>query len=1347
MLHPTHAQKEELYYFVSHFGPVQNRSWVLLDNPVASNKWIVYAKYKEELAKEFLPSWEQALNRATAQNDIEIANIRLLSFVLNPRNVRYASSTDWMSILPRLGEEYFFLLRSVLDELLRLQPLQPQLVTDYLLPLGDWLKTYPKATKSRLSYRYLVLSSLVNTDLGDLQIRKTLNEAVKRITKDYLLNIGDEFKTYKLLAAKMFSAIVWSRTEAKELAEAILQYVKDKRNWFRTVLYERLLEFIRFGQLEQPSGVELFDILYEISIQIPKASSLTFPWQALFEHLKSLNSVRPYEYRRTLQHMTDRLLSEETRDFFMTAGYPDFLHRFLEHVVHVQYEFEADKLSKLLRPLLQLPEEHSATKRIFEAARGIRWLELKSFCESVDNDADRQIRLCMAEPAGLSMDIVLKEFAELLVQQRITLPSTVCSFLQKYLAKKKKSVISQELFEDYQDQIYTWLHEQQNQGEDVRRRAVPVFLLACSSVLFSARHAKGLEMLAQIAIQKGHTSPFVPFEYLNWWLKEEAGQTPEQERYALLDAFWGYALERSNQVDMTGRFLMYDKYFLYLLSAYGIERDERWWGRAVQQLIDFYANLYSPSSQILSQWAKWKRKKVKKETMDYLRRQCLDKIMDEVVKQFRGVQSKLSGDFSNALHKALEPHKEQPWAARWLSSLQPSEAIDHTRLLLEYFDSVEARPPSSIVFDIRNHIEQWHKAIKTLQYEPVAELTRIWEWLIRSPPPDISVYVVGSLLELFPKHMQSFQCGHLVSTILGDSRSDFGSKSTLIRSYLDWLGKERKQGLTETIKEVKVILEWLLREIPHTTDSQAIMYGSQDLFQAALKYGIDFELEKAKSAFLKALEFCLDIEGSGGLARDYFRWLFHQAKDFQISDYLEWIGLHWQRLQTPYVLSWLISFLSESIDSRHYNPIELEQTWGTLKVMIRQRLNFDGTTVSLGNFGDYLARLAMASLIDTSKLNEISEELYHLCLELKNHPRVVYLILNMPAFQPSLRALIVRPSPKQSLKLWEELPTALRDAHRDDSFARLTSNVDEYLKKEKELRQTFRQGLLSDVKDRPHHWLSAKFVNLVIDDTDYIKEEVQSKSVYRSCMYEVLQLLPRLIESQTSLEEVAWAIKRCTNPRHGRLLLVMSKEEQIEYESRLIESVKQYAGKPYAGACVFWLIKNCTRRAHCKQLTETVGAYLGRAKDLSKIKVKEDTWITSQNLLQSFWEYIEDEIEDGETLQRNAVETLLDSIRINAKSIGAVDYFLTILKIWDSAYISQDKAVSTFRILILDRGMADWDGILNSCQALADLFSSDAPLSTTISIGAALHELKTKGEVGLASIQRKLHAELRVSAP
>jgi len=402
MLRLTQDQNEELEHFVSNFGPVQQGKWVLLDNPVASSRWVAYAKYRTEKAKELQPSWEQALSRTKARSDVEAANIRLLSFVLNPRSEAYATNTDWMRTLSRLGEEYFFLLRSVLDELLRLRPLQAELVGNYLLPLGDWLKIHPKAAKSRLSYRYLILSSLGNVDLGKLRTRKTLNEAVKRITQDYFLNLSDEFKTYKLLAAKLFSTIGWSPAEAKELADVILRYVEDKRNWFRTVLFERLLEFIRFGNLERPSGTELFNLLYDISIQIPEASSLTFAWSALFEHLKSLNSIRPHEYRQTLLHMRDRLLSVESQDFFVTAGYPDFVHRFLEHVIHVQHELEADKLSKLLKPLLQLPEEHSETKWVFESARKIKWLSLKSFCERADNDIDRQIRLCMAGPAGLT---------------------------------------------------------------------------------------------------------------------------------------------------------------------------------------------------------------------------------------------------------------------------------------------------------------------------------------------------------------------------------------------------------------------------------------------------------------------------------------------------------------------------------------------------------------------------------------------------------------------------------------------------------------------------------------------------------------------------------------------------------------------------------------------------------------------------------------------------------------------------------------------------------------------------------------------------------------------------------
>ncbi|MCJ7423147.1 metallophosphoesterase [Candidatus Bathyarchaeota archaeon] len=1337
MLRMAQGQNQDLELFVSHFGPVQQGRWALLDYPEASYRWITYSQYKVGLTENFLQTWSQALHHMITRDTAELAKVRLLCCLLNPRDPILSKDMDWMEGLPALGEEYFPLLHKFLDESLRLQPLQVDLLSSYLCQLKDWLYRYPKATKSALSYRYLVISSLVDADIGNLRIQKRLNEVVKEIVKSYLVNISYEHKTYRVLGANLFRNINWSRSDAKELSETILPYVQDERNWFRPVLFERLLDFIRVGELEQPSGKELFDLLVEISLQIPKASSLTFVWQKFFEHLRSLNIVRPLECQQTLTHIRDRLFSESLEDFMKTAGYPDFIEGFLKHVNKIQLEYKADQLARVLRPLVELHTENPATKYAFEAAIDLTWLSLGLFVGQAENDMDRQLRLCLAEQANLPLELVLKDFTELLVKEKISIPTTLCFLLTKYLEKRRKSEVSVSFLENCKERIYPWLRNKMRAEEDVQRKAVPVFLLACSDILFSPECMKGLEGLAQKAVERGHISRFIPFKYLDWWLKEEVTRVTQEQRVALLDAFWKYTLELSNLTDMNKRFVAYDEYFLFLLSRYEIEQDVHWWGRAVQQLVKFYAGLLEPASR-RSQWVTLGRKKVKRETMAFQQRNCLEKIMDTILGRLRSLESELRRSFVTAAKEALRPYEAQGWAKRWLDILEPDVKTDHTQLFLEYLNSAESRLPISAVYDIRNHATQWSKAIKRSGLDPIIEVGKIWKWLDRARPPNTSAYLIAPLFESFPQELEHFECGHLVRKILESGDFDFGSKSVVIRYYIEWLEKIKQEIRGKQIEDLERISNWFLQEILSASNIQSIMYGFQTLFSAALKYDLKLDPTKARNTFFRALEACIDLEGGGALARDYFAWLFHRKDDCEIEDYLEWIKSRFSGAQSPYVLAHLVQSLP-SLRAHSSSSSESERIWCVLKLLMSKRLDSPGTTAAMENFFNYLVYLQSVSPADKASLNKISQECYQSCLESCSHPRVIYLMLNLPILNQDLRKSINCPSPNEIMVLWRKLPSAVRYNRSDDSFVMLIREIDGYLKGEGQVREVFRQDLLNYIKERPGHWLSPELANILIDDTDYIDQ-------HPFYVREISSILLDLIKLQDDLEEVAFLIRRCLNPVHERLLLVMSKEEQVEYEASLIESLGMNLHKPFFEACLFQMITSCTRKVHCERLTRLVRKYLEQARKFEEVRIKEHLRIDSKEILENYSKYVkESETEMEEALQRNVGESFLVSIQMNAKSVGIAKCFSALLNIFGKAYISQDVATSTLKALILSQNIGQWADIMESCFRFRELFGSEALLCPTLSIEDAFEQLRLNGEGGLVLVQQRLRSELSVS--
>lgn len=1301
------AEDSELQYFVKNFGPVPEgqTEWMLLDSPEATYRWITYTRYDLGRTEGFRRYWEGILRQMSEQATERATLAYLVLVLLSPRGVTHFRVPTRLSGMSKIGEEYFPILYEILNTLLTSLPASKESLTTYLSELGNWLSNLPPMDPELLSRRYQVVSSLARTYFGQVETEKQLQKALAGVVKNYLINIGNEYKTTGVLKAGLLLRIRWDSAlrseEIAEIAEALEQYIEDERNeYYRPILYERLLDFIIFGKLREPSAKRLFELFCKVCTEESDFAGITFTTHRFMDYLKGLSMWDPSQYESLMEEMKTSLLSGKLPHVTRGGAYPDLVERLLKHFTYKGYKIAEIDLWGLLKPLVKSEFKSKKytqpIKFAFRKANELRLPELRMVCDSVQEDAERETRLCLARAVNLDLESAIADFLSLLEANKIVLPTIVCTLLNDFfnhLRISRRVRPPDELIQDCRKRLYTWLH----QNSDCEG-AESVFILACNPWLFDPRELKGCEQLARQAIQE---LGIIPIQYFRWWLQDEVGQVGSEQRDSLLDAYLNHLLHspiaKEGASKKSERESRIDGFIQELLTRYGIERNETWWGKAVAQIVEYYRRLIPNYSKPLGR--RGKPVDDKRFVVNKKKRDRCERFINRILSSFAAVRDRLGGSFRQVVEEALAPYKTQLWAQSWMSVFDLESDVDGTLLLISNLESVEVRPD----FAVSDYIHWWFDWLQRSGLEHRSELEKIWEWLNSHQHRSVAVFVVHDLLELPMETKGVFEWGSLVKNALkiDDPLVGFSSKSRLVGRYLGWLLKvsdksDQFENRDKRREELKEVLGWFAKEVRGQEDTTAAAYGGQEFFQAVLRYDLDFNLAEAEDTFFAILESLADRPEGGYLTSYYFSWLSHQQRQIEMAKYMDWINSHSRRRQTPYIFAQL---LKSFITSCEFTTSEMQLFWQTLKLLIIGRLDSEGTTVASAHFHKYVAKFHEVSPYIQDELDKISEEFYNICLQMAVHPRIFYLVPSAPFWHD----FVAHPLPGHLLDLWRILqqkyvmvwqrPHKQREPkerlyEQTEAFANLTRRLDRLLQtKEESLCQELYDELINFIKSNPRDPISPKHVSILIE-VGYHGSELP-------------EVLLNLVKFQHDLKDTSWAISRYFE----KLFPNLPEEDVSKHEESLLEVLEENLTKPYFGDCLLILVDNCDINKHYRQITRLIEIYLERTGNFEQ----------AERILSVY---------AGKVQQ---VEGLLYE-EANQRFLAAIQ-----TNLWR---------------LILHRDSASWKDILNTrslFQEIQRLVGSEIFLSPNITMDSVWQHLEERGEIGLLMIQRQLREELASS--
>jgi len=503
---------------------------------------------------------------------------------------------------------------------------------------------------------------------------------------------------------------------------------------------------------------------------------------------------------------------------------------------------------------------------------------------------------------------------------------------------------------------------------------------------------------------------------------------------------------------------------------------------------------------------------------------------------------------------------------------------------------------------------------------------------------------------------------------------------------------------------IRDIVKWLLCEVENRIETGTAVYGLQNVFRAAFKYELDFELTEAENIFFRVLENQIEHEEGGALAKHYFKWLFHQNRRVEISQYLQWIESHYQKAQTPYVLKHLIRFLSENVSIIKPTTVEIEQIWCALKLLIVNRLEHEGTTLAAEDFVKLCHQKTLN--IDKAKLGEILSNSYQIYLQMNNHERVIYLLINfLPFWQyglnQSISGIIV--------DIWRKVSSS--KYKNEESFGKLTRVVNDYLQKrnEKQSISDFHEELISYIERNQSHTLSAKFTKILI--------------LARYHFDELSMILPRLIESQRNLEDIGYAIGE-----YLKWLFEEPPEKKVEYETSILKALEINAYKPYSALCLRFFMECCTSKVHYALIEHIIEIYLEKIPDDSE---------EIQRMLKEYYNYGK-KSEIDELTQKDIVKRFLLAIQSNILNTTAPNAYSVILEIWGKDIIPHEFAASILSEFFIQQRPTNWEDILGCCYRFKELFGSGVILLQVMPIGTVCELLKDYEEVGFIFVRQQL---------
>ena len=572
------ADDFELKHFVKNYGPVQGNNWTLRDAPLAAYRWIAYSTFDPGRTERYRKEWEQVLE-TTIREHGEVELDLVLTF-LSPHKLRERMGAPYLANLKHLEIDYFSLILGVLEQLLSINPPPLEILGDYLSYLVEWLETHPSNSARYPTPGYLVITSFTDSHLMRFQfIGKSISQSLVRLVKAYLLNISQEYTNNEALGSKGLKAIIrkahWNQEDATKLADSLFLSLQERETKFSPVLLEILLQVAAIADTIPIN--ELFQLFLDICEQNVTFSGLTYTGASFGYYLDNYRQKHLEEYKQFLRAILDGLTERTLDPLRMATAYPNFVKNFIEQLIDCQQTISPLELFALLRPLGKLSTSPTTAYAFTEVVK----LDLSStdFQELIHDNYDRQIQLCFAQKIHLPLYKALDEFIALLEARdfRLLCPSVI--LLSDYLRTHEPENFESPQLEKYRNWLYPWLQQNKENQE-----AAYVFTLLNTPALYSFSPMKDLE---DVAIKNISLIPiqlprrFFPFEFVKQWLSSEIDNpNKHHSKIILLDALWQHILGNShfemaeNAQLIKGKFLMYEQYFMFLLTQYPITQDE-----------------------------------------------------------------------------------------------------------------------------------------------------------------------------------------------------------------------------------------------------------------------------------------------------------------------------------------------------------------------------------------------------------------------------------------------------------------------------------------------------------------------------------------------------------------------------------------------------------------------------------------------------------------------------------------------------------------------------------------------------------------------------------------------------
>lgn len=1298
------ANDRELDQFIEAFGPVRQNRWSLSDEPIATWRWITYSKYNAKRTGKYRRSWERVLEQEATRS--LSPNLSLTLVLLSPNKLNEVLKKAESNFLEGLSPDFSPILLDILNQLLNTFPIPVEAVGRYLLPLGALVEHAPSANQA---LRYLTIASMASSRIiifSKFRQEEKINQGLSNLIKAYLMRLDEEYVTNAVLIGllRLIGKVTWEWEDAVELEHKIHLTLQQQDSIYRPILFEILLFFANIGGALEVHTI--FKMLLDICEQYPNFKGLSFTASTFCSYLEWWGRKHKQIYPDTIRQIVETLTSGELSRLELTAAYPDFAYGFIDQLIFTKSRGSAEELLSFLRPLVIKFNDSPQTPGIFLKANRLHDSFFEGLLDRSTTPADRQIQLCFPQKLGRQPEVVLKEFIELLTEKNVNILSSLSPVLANYLVHQKPDLSSPEVIEPLKEQLYDWLEQNKT-----TREAAFVCSLMMNDLLFSPPKFYGLEevIIENIRLIPDDLHPILfPLMYFKWWLTNGVGKTGNAEvKAVLLDSLWRYMLENSNLELPDGKFAIYENYFLFLLTHYGPEQDEVWWGESVRILIDYYHKLANEFSNRGRERRQDNRKHLNSLVRFYKKRLCLAQIMDALLKRFPPDKSHSPQNFLKSIEEALSRYRRQSWAAKWIFQLNPAIEIDGTRTFIDYLDLIQNH--SHNLFEIRNQVNWWYDWSQATKQDLTVELRRVASRIRQKPEARESLLALSSLLDVTKSNSTKFAWGSVVEYLVKRGRPEFADASMLVKNYIEYINSYENSEIDELQHELasaEELSKWYLEESIKWKEVRSSAYGLQLIFKSYVKHSIYIDPVLAQNAFLHVSAAQIKYEEGGAISRYYFPWLFKQKGSDDISIYIQLLEKNVRMGQTPYILTHIFnSLIKEKVQ---LSSDAIERCWSLLRSLLLEQVNNEGTTIASEVFFEYLMLFeSYGSIIDY-----VSTDFFAICQSVVNQNRTTYLITG---FRPFWENHIKSPSSEEVLQLWE---TLLYKVHTIEAFGTLTRQLDEHLFSHHNtpLLHLFYTAQFNFIEQHPSHKLSPKFYSVLI------KRQFEADKLSEA--------LPILITSQRDLEDMDYAIIRFFK----YLVPLLSREQLINVEDSIIASVKTSLYKRYSSYCLYHLIKNCTSGIHYEKFTDIINLYLEIGKPLEN---KNDI----EKVLKAYKKYETDSNIDSDT-RRSNIETFLSTVKLNSEKTLCARYLAALCNTWDSGDIPLQPAIEALQKIIIDIHPSQWERTLSIFNAFGNLFGESMPVVSGLSIQSIINQVSEHEQQGLISIKQQIGSSI-----